>query len=206
MNKTLKQILKLTLTSIFLISFLTSCSTSHKNVSDSISGNFLLKGLTGSNDFESLVETLVVKSEKRFNKYLTSSEPVLVSDFVNIKNYKNPSKLGFLLSEQLKDSLLNRDIIVKQVEVGREFQLGPSGFNLLTRNQSDILNKDINSEYAVVGTYSITSENLIVFLKLINITNGNILSSSSVRTKLDGEILDLERRPKSLTVYAPPSI
>lgn len=202
MNITIKKILKFTLTSIFLITFLTSCS-SHKNISDAKGVNFLLDTVKGSNDFESLIETLVIKSEEKLKKHLYTNEAILVSDFVNIKNYKNTSKLGFLLSEQLKNSLLDRDIIVKQVELGKQFQFGPTGFNLLTRNQADIANKHIDNNFALVGTYTLTTKNLIVFLKLIDISTGNILSSSNVKTSIDKEILELEKRPKSLSIYSP---
>ncbi|HKM18470.1 MAG TPA: hypothetical protein VJY14_00245, partial [Aliarcobacter sp.] len=44
----------------------------------------------------------------------------------------------------------------------------------------------------VVGTYSISNKSLNLFIKLIDINSGNILSSSFARTDLDSEILDLE--------------
>ena len=60
---------------------------------------------------------------------------VLVSDFVNLDKLKNRSQLGFLLSSMLKDKLSSLDIIVREIELGKEFEIGNSGFNLLTREK-----------------------------------------------------------------------
>ena len=93
----------------------------------------------------------------------------------------------------LKDSLVSQNIIVREIELGKEFEFGANGFNLLTRNKDNIASNKITKEkYAVVGTYSLTSKSLNVFIKLIDIRNGNILSSSYERTEIDDEILDLE--------------
>ncbi len=50
----------------------------------------------------------------------------------------------------------------------------------------------VKSKYAVVGTYSISNKSLNVFIKLIDIHTGNILSSSFGRTDIDDEIINLE--------------
>ena len=93
----------------------------------------------------------------------------------------------------LKDSLVSQNIIVREIELGKEFEFGGSGFNMLTRNKDNISTSKITKErYAVVGTYSLTSKSLNLFIKLIDIRNGNILSSSYERTDIDNEILDLE--------------
>ena len=168
---------------MFLLVFLNSCAY-HKD-------------LTGTNDFHSLVSNLVKKSSIKFKKYISLDEVVLVSDFVNLDKLKNHSKLGFLLSHSLKDSLLNKNIIVREVEVSENFLLGKHGFNVLTRKQKNIKNKTItNSRYAVVGTYILTKKNLIVFVKLINIYTGDILSSAQDKISIDEEILDLEKTKK----------
>ena len=129
---------------------------------------------------------------------------VLVSDFVNLDNLKNRSELGFLLSDILKDRLVSLNILVREVEFGKEFELGPSGFNVLTRNQSKIISNKVKEErYAVVGTYSITSRSLNLFIKLIDIRTGNILASSYERTGIDEEILGLERNAETTPVMRP---
>lgn len=192
-NKHIK-ILKVLVSSIFFITFLTSCSNIVKSIANVSPTNH--KYFTGSNNFHSLVNHLVQKQQSKLQRYLLDDDVVLVSDFVNIDKLKNRSKLGFLLSEHLKDSLSNRAIIVREVELAQNFEYGKRGFNVLTRKQGDINNKFIDSKYALVGTYSITTESLIVFIKLIDVTNGNILSSANSETTLDAEVLELEREPR----------
>ena len=201
MNDKYIKILKIIISSIFFITFLSSCSNVVKSIASSSYTNH--KNLTGSNNFHSLINNLIEKQDSRLKKYLLDDEVVLVSDFVNLDKLKNRSKLGFLLSEHLKDSLLNRSIIVREIELAEDFQYGKSGFNLLTREQRDINKKYVDNKYAFIGTYSITTESLIVFIKLIDITNGNILSSSSTETLIDNEIIELERIPRTPFVRAP---
>ena len=191
MNKNMKRVLKLILTSIFLILSFTSCSKVINEIAHKVPSNH--KRINGSNDFQALMETLVEKSLTKLKRNLSTDEVVLVSDFVNIDRLKNKSNLGFLLSDQLKNELLNNEIIVRQIELGEDFQFGSRGFNLLTRNQKDINKKFVdNANYAFVGTYTMTTQNLIVFVKLIDIRTGNILSSSSAKTSMDEEIEELE--------------
>lgn len=171
--------IKFIIFSLFLSLFFTSCA--YKNP------------INGSNNLHSLVSKLVDESASKIKKNVSADEVVLVSDFVNLDKLKNKSQLGFLLSSMLKDSLVSQNIIVREIELGKEFEFGGSGFNLLTRNKDNIpVSKITKERYAVVGTYSITSKSLNLFIKLIDIRNGNILSSSYERTDIDNEILDLE--------------
>ncbi len=171
--------MKVILFSLFLSLFFTSCS--YKNP------------INGTNNFHSLVSKLVDESASKIKKNVSSEDVILVSDFVNLDKLKNKSQLGFLLSSMLKDSLVSQNIIVREIELGKEFEFGGSGFNMLTRNKDNISSSKITKEkYAVVGTYSLTSKSLNLFIKLIDIRNGNILSSSYERTDIDNEILDLE--------------
>jgi hypothetical protein len=183
-----KEMFKLLLTSLLLPLLFTSC---------------VYKDIDGANNFQAMLRALVEKSYAKFDQNIFKDETVLVSDFVNLDRLQNHSKLGFLLSDSLKNSLLNRDILVREVELGNDFRIGQHGFNLLTRNSNRINNQVINENFAVVGTYSVTTKRLIVFIKLINIRTGTILSSSSASTLIDEEILDLERTPDARTTYAP---
>lgn len=205
MNSINIKMLKVVLSSVFLIIFLNACST-HKNVWGSNNYQSFVKGLSGSNNFSSLVEELVEKSERKLKRHVPSDEVVLVSDFVNLDKLKNRSQLGFLLSDHLKDSLLNKDIIVREVELGKDFQYGKHGFNLLTRKHDEINKKFVDVKLAFVGTYTITTRSFIVFLKLIDISNGNILSSSNLKTPIDEEILELEQENKQRRLVITPPL
>ncbi|WP_428025283.1 FlgO family outer membrane protein [Arcobacter sp.] len=183
-----KGMLKLLLISLLLPLVFTSC---------------VYKDIDGANNFQAMLRALVEKSYAKFDKNIFKDETVLVSDFVNLDRLQNHSKLGFLLSDTLKNSLLSKDILVREVELSNDFRIGKHGFNVLSRNANKINNQVIDENFAVVGTYSITTKRLIVFIKLINIRTGTIVSSSTASTLIDEEILDLERTPDVRTTYAP---
>jgi len=144
---------------------------------------------------------MVDKSEVKLKKYITNEDIVLVPDFVNLNKLKNRSKLGFLLCDYLKNSLSRKNITVRQVELSKEFHFGVNGFNLLTRIQKDMSRKYVKSQYAIVGTYSITTQSLITFIKLIDINNGNILSSVSANMPVTEEVLNLEYKKAKVKPY-----
>lgn len=190
MSSSFHKVIKLIILSSFISMFLSSCS--HKNL------------INGTNDFHSLVSDLVDDSAKKIKNNTMIDDIVLVSDFVNLDRLKNRSELGFLLSDILKDRLVSLNILVREIEFGKEFELGESGFNLLTRDHNKIISKKIEKErFAVVGTYSITSRSLNLFIKLIDIRTGYILASSYERTDIDEEILQLEGSADSSSISRP---
>ncbi|MGP2657931.1 FlgO family outer membrane protein [Malaciobacter sp. WC5094] len=175
----------------FLTLFLTSCS-------------YYKIPIDGANDFHSLVSKLVDESAVKIKKNVAYEEVVLVSDFVNIQDLENKSQLGFLLSNILKDKLVSLDIVVREVTFGKEFQLGQKGFNMLIRDKRKIISDEVTkARYAVVGTYSISTRSLNIFIKLIDIQTGNILASSHERTSIDEEIIDLEGEEERKIVLKP---
>jgi hypothetical protein len=92
----------------------------------------------------------------------------------------------------LKDTLASKNIITREVELTKEFEFGKSGLNVLTREHKKILSDEVDSRYALVGSYSITSKTLNIFIKLIELRSGNIVGSAFERTQIDDEILNLE--------------
>ncbi|WP_121628204.1 FlgO family outer membrane protein [Poseidonibacter antarcticus] len=190
MSSSFYKVIKLVILSSFVTLFLSSCS--HKNL------------INGTNDFHSLVSDLVDDAAKKIKSNTMIDDIVLVSDFVNLDRLKNRSELGFLLSDILKDRLVSLNILVREIEFGKEFELGESGFNLLTRDHNKIISKKVEKErFAVVGTYSITSRSLNLFIKLIDIRTGYILASSYERTDIDEEILQLEGSADSSSISRP---
>ncbi len=164
----------------------------------------ILNRYDGSTDFQGMTNTLIEKSYKNIKKNFAKDEVVLVSDFVNLASLENPSKLGFLLSDSLKNSLSSKGIIIRQVEFGKDFTIGKHGFNMLTRNQNRIQKNVVNSEsYAIVGTYTITHKKLILFVKVIDPQTGYILSSAQEETVLTKEIIELNSVPRNNYIYQP---
>ncbi|AXX93628.1 hypothetical protein AMOL_2690 [Malaciobacter molluscorum LMG 25693] len=188
MNKNFIKIIKQISVLLFLILSLNSC---------------VYMNIDGSTSFNRLVDSMVQKTVQKLNQELYLTDTVLVSDFVNIDKLENRSRLGFLLSATLKDRLLANNITVKEIELRKHFALGENGFNVLSRDTNDINTKIDNARYAFVGTYSITTKTLIVFIKLIDLQTGNIILSSQESTFITDEILDLEKTNRMQQIYTP---
>jgi len=152
-------------------------------------------------DFNSLTNDLlkdlcpILLQIKQYKKIIS---PLYVTDFVNISNLTNNSDLGFLLSDELKTNISqNCNWPIYAIEYTKYLKLGTNGTKILSRDIADIKQIKMNKNtYALVGTYSVTQRQLILYLKLINLKNGVILKSSTQKTTLTDEILNFEKKQK----------
>lgn len=155
------------------------------------------KNIDGTNNLHSMMSTLVEESSDKIKSKLNEDDVILVSDFVNLDKLKNRTQLGFLLSDILKERLSALDIVIREIKFSKEFSLGEHGLNMLSRDTNRVLSTNITkARYAVVGTYSITSEKLNVFIKLIDMSTGYIHASSYESVNIDEEIIQLEGEEK----------
>ena len=60
-----------------------------------------------------------------------------------------------------------------------------------------------NNSKVIAGTYAITSQKLILFVKVIDTESGNILYSQSTSTPISNEILELEGTNTISQIYTP---
>lgn len=118
-----------------------------------------------------------------------------VVDFVNIENLENNSQLGFILSNHLKSNFFKvcSDLTIKELELGKNIKLGRNGSKILTRELDELKSKVVEeSSNIVIGTYAITTDRLMIFVKVIDLETGIIKSSISTSTPLTPEIYGLE--------------
>jgi len=103
---------------------------------------------------------------------------VIVTDFVDITSLDNHSRLGYVLSNNIKNSLINNyDIDVIEAEVSKYFKISGNGLKILSRDIEKLRSTDFKVQYAIVGTYTHTQNELIIFVKLIDLKTGIILGS-----------------------------
>jgi len=132
---------------------------------------------------------------------------IYITDFVNISNLENASQLGFLLSNELKVAILSncsRNLKIKELTLGKNIKIGKQGVKILSRDLSKLKAKTISQSGRIItGTYTITSQKLIIFIKVIELKTGNILYSKSTSTNITKEILELEGLGTTVKVYPP---
>lgn len=146
-------------------------------------------------DFKEPTEKLVLQMN---DKLLAISPRIIdkylyVTDFMNIKNLNTTSELGLFLSSEVKSNIAKfYGYKVKELEYMKYFKLDDTGSKLLSRDTKDILN-DFEKTYALVGTYVITQRQVILYLKLIEMKSGVVISTTSESIEITDEILEMEK-------------
>jgi TolB-like protein len=175
---------------IFIILFFTSCLKTYPDYY-----KFKYVQSTEITDFKAATNKLVMQMENKLLsiKPRVNSKYIYVVDFVNIRNLELTSQLGFFLSSEVKAHVSNKfDLNVKEIEYMKYFKFGVDGSKLLSRDLDEVNMNNLNQTYALVGTYAITQRQLIMYLKLIDMSNGNILKTTSHSIELTEEIMKLE--------------
>ena len=140
-------------------------------------------------NYDKIISTLLKKASYQIFPNMTVDEVLIVPNFAETTTLKSNTRLSFILSDLLKNKLVSKySYTVREIELSKNFRFGEEGFKVLTRNSDNINDTVIDTRYAVVGTYTITKNQLLLFLKFINIRNGLILASSSYSTNLTQEI------------------
>jgi len=140
-------------------------------------------------NYDEIVSKLLQKASYQIFPNMEMDEVLIVPNFAETTTLKSNTRLSFILSDVLKNKLVSKySYTVREIELSKNFRFGEEGFKVLTRNAKSINNTVINSRYAVVGTYTLTKNQLLLFLRFINIRDGLILASSTYSTDLTQEI------------------
>lgn len=133
-------------------------------------------------------------------KKIKKDSNLYVTDFVNQGDLENKSQLGFVLSDALKVNLLNSGCVrknsIKTFNLAKYPTINQNGIKMLTRELKKMKTKSIQDDKQIlIGTYTITSKQLLLFLKLVSLETGDTIASSSTTTYITNEILELEGLP-----------
>jgi len=155
-------------------------------------------------NYDEIISHLLQKASYQIFPNMKMNEILLVPNFAETTTLKSNTRLSFILSDTLKNKLVSQySYTVREIALSKNFRFGNEGFKILTRNSQNINNTVINSRYAVVGTYTVTKNQLLLFLKFINIRSGLILASSSYATDLTQEIAEDNQIDEKPLVFQP---
>jgi hypothetical protein len=175
----------------FLSLFFISCSTNYKTYTKTVGSYFYTNEKTI--DFLQITDDLTTPICEKLNK-----ETILyISDYVNEKDLKNRSQLGFLLSNQTKVNVLDdscsQKIQIQDLQLAKSLKIGVNGSRILTRDIKDIKNTNLQDDkQMLVGSYLFTNNQIFFFLKLIDLSTGNIISNTSTSRLVNDEFKSLE--------------
>ncbi len=179
---------KSTIILVFITFIFTSCSSVIYKVDDIINKS-------DGTDFTKLSNKLSINICSSLESY-NQMEDIYITDFVNISSLKNRSQLGFLLSSDLKVATVSNcsnNLNIKELALGQSIKIGSQGVKILSRDISNLKIKTVSTDgKVIVGTYTITSKKLIIYIKVLDLKDGTIYYSQSTSTNITDEILELE--------------
>lgn len=163
---------------LFLISFINGCSTTNDIT-------YSKKAKVKSGFQEKSVESVYIdygifadEVTRTIFKKNEMPKSVIVTDFVDVTSLDNHTRLGYVLSGNIKNSLINHyQIDVIEAEVSKYFKISGNGLKILSRDINKLRTTNFDVKYAVVGTYTYSVNELIIFVKLIDLETGLIKGS-----------------------------
>ncbi len=123
-----------------------------------------------------------------------STEPknFIVTDFVDLTSLQNYSKLGYIFSNAIKNSLIQKyHAKVVEAEISKYFEISGNGLRVLSRNFEQLRQDRFNLNRVIVGTYTYTDEEIIIFVKLIDLKTGIIEGSYAKKLPMTCEMMYL---------------
>ncbi len=122
----------------------------------------------------------------------TVPQKVLVTDFVDLTSLNNFSRLGYVFSNSIKNSLIHKyNVNVIEAEVSKYFKISGNGLKILSRNVDNMRTQTFDVTRVVVGTYTYTDEEIVFFVKLINLESGIIEGSYAKKLPMTCEMMYL---------------
>jgi TolB-like protein len=114
---------------------------------------------------------------------------IVVTEYVDLSSLKNSTKLGYILSSSMKDKLVNSgNFNVIEAQVAKYFNISQGGVSILSRDAKKLKEDSLSSNWALVGSYTYTTSQLLVYSKLINLNSGIIEGSYQSRYPLNCEL------------------
>lgn len=163
---------------ILLIPALSFASENQKNkLSDTLS---IINSNSPEGSLNSRIIFLADQLERNIDKSLKRI-PVIVTSFANLDNLSKTNSLGRLIAENLQHELQIRKWKVIDIRVTKNIYLNENGEFILSRNINKLKNtKGFNIGGILTGTYSFLKDSIIINAKIIDLSNGLIVSSGQI--------------------------
>lgn len=111
--------------------------------------------------------------------YYRAVLPLLVPDAVDIHTYR-PNAFGLSVSEIFRESINKRCMTpVKQVDMARNFSLNSGGIVALSRDTMDLREVSVALPTAMVATYDVSVDKLVIIARAVRIEDSAITRISS---------------------------
>jgi TolB-like protein len=181
---TIKNTKRLYLTDVSCIAlslslFLISCS----NIEDKEKSRYLINTMDGTKANStsmlvakrtySAVENLIEKSQVVIDR----NSPLLVSTIVNVNKLEESSGPGRMITEQISGRIVQLGYKTIEPKLRNGLTIQGSGELILSRDIK-LLKSSFPAQAVVSGTYAVGNDQVSINLKLIELSEGRILSST----------------------------
>ena len=127
-------------------------------------------------------------------------DDIALTSFVNLHNFDTSSHFGRTLSEAFFDEMYIRGFAVSDFRGQETIAINDKGEYLLTRNIKK-LNKDIHSDHALVGTYSVFEEKVLINVRVVDLMSGKIVASARANyVTVNCKVLNTCAKPRKIMI------
>ena len=128
---------------------------------------------------------------------LPKDSPILVASFVNIDDLDNSSTFGRVVSEQFASRFKQRNYTTIEMKLRTNvFIRADSGEFLLSRELAEISTKH-RAQAVVVGTYAVASKKVYLTTRVINVSDGRVLSSYDYDIPITSDVFKMLLKSKN---------
>jgi TolB-like protein len=128
---------------------------------------------------------------------LPKDSPILVASFVNIDDLDDSSTFGRVVSEQFASRFKQRNYTTIEMKLRTNvFISASSGEFLLSRELTEISAKH-RAQAVVVGTYAVASKKVYLTARIINVSDGRVLSSYDYDIPITSDVFKMLLKGKS---------
>ncbi len=114
-----------------------------------------------------------------FDEFLQRRDAVVVPDFVDVQTLQ-PDRMGVALGDIFRASIFNLcKVPLRQAELSRNFRLNPGGLTALTRNPNELRERDFPASVAMIGTYNLDGNKLILVARRVDLESATFLAVAS---------------------------
>ena len=123
------------------------------------------------------------------------SRPTVVSTFASLDSLTETSAFGRLVGEHLMHELYVRGWQINDIRLSRELIIGADGELAVSRDIKR-LRSSVPAANIVTGSYTMSSDGILLSVRVIDFGTGQVISSAETRFKGDPFLASLVGKPR----------
>lgn len=127
--------------------------------------------------------------------------PTVITNIATLNALNETSALGRLISEHVMHELQVRSWAVMDIRLAKEIMITENGEFTLSRDAKK-LRDNMPALNVITGTYTATSDGILVSVRAVDLSSGRVLSTAQTRLARDKFTLGLMEKPQPIPAAA----